>query len=302
MSRASSTTDAVHDFLVYIEGVRNLSSHTVRAYQGDLHELARGLATFGATSVDAVDLFALRKFVVTLGERKLAPRTIARKVSAIRAFFGWLSSEGHIGSNPAEGLRQPRKRRTLPDVLTREEINQLLSAPTSDTWQGCRDRAVLETFYSSGARLAELAAMDMGDLDTHDGTVLLRGKGRKERLAGLGRPCLEALDHYFKAIKKSGIRVAPRPVFLNRFGKRLSTRGIARLLEKRVRVSGLTRSISPHTLRHSFATHLLEAGANLREVQELLGHKSVASTQVYTHLTLDHLMTVYKQAHPRAAS
>ena len=302
MSPARTLAAVVPEFLAYIEGVRNLSPHTVRAYQVDLYELAGGLEALGTTSINTVDLFALRTFVVSLGDRKLAPRTIARKVSAIRALFGWLSSEGHIGANPAEGLRQPRKPRTLPNVLSRAETDQLLNAPYPDTWQGCRDRAVLEVFYSSGARLSELASMDIGDLDTHDGTVLLRGKGRKERLGGLGEPCLGALARYFKAIEREGVRVAPRPVFLNRFGKRLSTRGVARLLEKRVLASGLTKSMSPHTLRHSFATHLLEAGANLREVQELLGHQSVASTQIYTHLTLDHLMKVYQRAHPRAAS
>ena len=299
---STRTIDAdVSAFLTHIETVRNLSSHTVRAYEGDLGELAAGLREQKIRHANAVDLFVLRKYLTTLRPRGLSPRTIARKISAIRAFFGWLAESGRITANPAADLRLPRRPKDLPKFLSQEEVRRLLEFEPSDpTWLDARDRAILETLYSSGARVSELAGLDLPDLDLHDGTVLLKGKGRKERLAGLGAPCLEAIDAYFLAVAAARARKDKRAVFLNRFGGRLSTRSIARLLDKRVAAAGLRSGVSPHTLRHSFATHMLSAGANLREVQELLGHRSVASTQVYTHLTLDHLMRVYKKAHPRA--
>ena len=288
-------------FLRHLETVRNLSPHTLRAYEGDLGEMAAGLRDQKIRHAHAVDLFVLRRYLTTLRPRGLAPRTVARKISAIRALFGWLAEAGRIPASPAAELRLPRRGRDLPTVLSRDEVRSLLEfEPEAPTWLDARDRAVLETLYSSGARVSELAGMDLADLDLHDGTVLLRGKGRKERLAGLGTPCREALDAYFLAVAAARVRKDRRAVFLNRFGGRLTTRSVARLLEKRALAAGVRRGVSPHTLRHSFATHMLQAGANLREVQELLGHRSVASTQVYTHLTLDHLMRVYEKAHPRA--
>ena len=288
-------------FLRHIEDVRNLSPHTVRAYAGDLEELQLGLRSLGIQRTQEIDLFALRRYLTTLRDRRLAARSVARKISSVRALFTWLAEAGRIAVSPAEGLRLPKRPRDLPRVLTRDEVQGLLEQPApQDDWQALRDRALLETMYSTGARVSELAGLDLGDLDVDDGTALLKGKGRRERLAGLGRPCLEALEDYLAAATDARVRKDARAVFLNRFGTRLTTRGIARILEKRVAASGLRGRVSPHTLRHSFATHMLQAGANLREVQELLGHRSVASTQVYTHLTLDHLMRVYQSAHPRA--
>lgn len=300
MSKVHTLAADREAFLRHIETVRNLSAHTVRAYAGDLEELVDGLRVLGLRFTHDVDLFGLRRYLTTLRDRKLAPRSVARKISSIRAFFGWLTEAGRVPVNPADGLRLPRKSRSLPKVLSRDEVKQLLEHPGSGTWRDARDKALLETLYSTGARVSEMASLDLGDLDLHDGTALLKGKGRRERLAGLGRPCMEALEDYFEAIAGPRIRRDRRAVFLNRYGTRLTTRGMARVLEKRVAQAGIRGGVSPHTLRHSFATHMLEAGANLREVQELLGHKSVASTQIYTHLTLDHLMRVYKKAHPRA--
>lgn len=299
---SARTLDAdLSAFLTHIETVRNLSPHTLRAYEGDLGEMLGGLRELGIRHANAVDLFVLRRFLTTLRPRGLSPRTIARKISAIRAFFGWLAESAALPTSPAVDLRLPRRPKDLPKVLSREEVQRLLEfEPLEGSWQTLRDRAILETLYSSGARVSELAGLDLHDLDLHDGTALLRGKGRRERLAGLGSPCLEALDLYFEALALARVRRDRRAVFLNRLGDRLTTRSIARILDKRVTAAGLRAGISPHTLRHSFATHMLQAGANLREVQELLGHKSVASTQVYTHLTLDHLMRVYEKAHPRA--
>jgi integrase/recombinase XerC len=185
-------------------------------------------------------------------------------------------------------------------VLSVEQVTRLLAAPAGDGWSALRDRAVLETLYSTGARVAELVGLDLGTIDLDEGTALLRGKGRKERLGGLGGPCVEALERYLAATDAAAIRRDPRPVFLNRRGRRLGARGVARLLERHVLAAGLPKGVHPHTMRHSFATHLLQAGANLREVQEMLGHRDVTTTQIYTHLTLDHLMRVYERAHPRS--
>ncbi len=288
-------------FLRHCDVVRNLSPHTLRAYGGDLEEAVAGLTGLGIRHSASVDLFLLRRYLTGLRGRKLAPRTVARKISAIRAFFAWLVTAGRLEVDPADGLRLPRRGRSLPHVLTRDEVQRLLESPPAEgDWRAARDQALLETLYSTGARVSEMAGLDLGDLDLDDGTALLRGKGRRERLAGLGGPCLSALEAYFDALAAARARRARRAVFLNHRGMRLTARSMARVLDARVAAAGLVSRISPHTLRHSFATHMLEAGANLREVQELLGHRSVASTQIYTHLTLDHLMRVYERAHPRA--
>jgi integrase/recombinase XerC len=272
-------------FLHHLEAVRNVSAHTLRAYD--------------------VDLFALRRHLAALKAQGLAPKSIARHVSAARALFRWLAAEGRVPSNPAAGLRTPRRRRTLPSVMSEAEVGRLLAAPDGPEWTAKRDRALLETLYSTGARVAEASALDLADVDLDEGTALLKGKGRRERVAGLGRPCVAALRDYLAAVPRAELdrRSAPkhaRALFRNARGGRLTTRGMALVLTRHLATAGLPASVSPHTLRHSFATHLLRAGANLREVQELLGHKSVGSTQIYTHLTLDHLMKVYEKAHPRS--
>lgn len=296
----SAVARDVSAWLDHAETVRNLSPHTLRAYRTDLGALASGLAAMDIHTTHQVDLFVLRRYLARLRDRALTRRSIARHISAIRSFFRWLHASGRCPTDPAEGLRAPRRGRPLPRVLDGAQVLSLLEAPDATTWAGCRDRALLETLYSTGARVSELAGLSLRDLDLIEGTALLRGKGRKERMAGLGRPCLDALDRYMDAVRAAQIRRDPDALFLNRYGRRLSVRGIARVLEKHATAVGMPAGTSPHTLRHSFATHILQAGANLREVQELLGHQSVQSTQIYTHLTLDHLRRVYDQAHPRA--
>jgi integrase/recombinase XerC len=225
---------------------------------------------------------------------------VARRISAVRAWFRWLRDEGRIDQDPAVGLRTPARGRSLPHVLLADEVDRLLTAPDDTSWSGLRDRALLETMYSTGARIAETAGLDLGDMDLDGGVARLLGKGGRERLAGLGRPCVKALRAYHARTKAERRRREARPVFLNRWGQRLSTRGIARVLDKQVLRAGVPGHVHPHTLRHSFATHLLERGANLREVQEMLGHRNVATTQIYTHLSLDALVAIYRKAHPRA--
>jgi integrase/recombinase XerC len=298
--KAASLWEDVEAFLHHLEVARNASPHTVRAYAGDLGDLAGAAESMGCATTSDVDLLALRRYLNGLAPRRLAPRSMARRISAIRAMFRWLALEGRIEGNAAAGLRLPRRRRTLPTVLGVEEVGRLLAAPAGTGWPALRDRAVLETLYSTGARVAELVGLDLAHVDLDEGTALLRGKGRRERVAGLGGPCVAALRDHLAATDRAGVRRDPRPVFLNRHGRRLGARGVARLLERHVAAAGLPAGVHPHTLRHSFATHLLQAGANLREVQEMLGHRDVSTTQVYTHLTLDHLMRVYDRAHPRA--
>jgi integrase/recombinase XerC len=300
MKRATSLLEEVEAFLHHQTTARNVSRHTTRAYAGDLVELSAAIEEKGPVPAARVDLAALRRHLASLKERGLVPRSIARKISAIRALFRWLAAEGRIETDPAAALRVPKRGRPLPKVLSQEEAKRLLESPKGDGWTALRDRAVLETLYSTGARVAETAGMNVEDIDLEAGAVILRGKGGKERVAGLGRPALAALAAYLSASDSPARRRHAKAVFLNKHGGRLTVRGIARLLEGHSKVAGLPAGTSPHVLRHSFATHLLEAGANLREVQEMLGHASLSTTQIYTHLTLASLKRIYDSAHPRA--
>jgi integrase/recombinase XerC len=300
--RARTLWEDLDAWLHHLEAVRGASAHTLRAYAGDGTEAVEGLERAGHARAGEVDLLALRRHLATLRDRGLGARTLARKISALRAFFRWLHATGRVRENPARRLRVPRRRRTLPNVLTTDEVRRLLEAEPADGWRGTRDTALLETLYSTGARVSELAALDLDDLDLSGGTARLEGKGRKERLAGLGGPCRRAIEAYLEALGLARRRRDPRALFLNRDGTRLTARSVARVLARRVAAAGLSARVSPHTLRHCFATHLLDAGANLREVQELLGHASIASTQIYTHLALDRLVAVYERAHPRAGA
>ena len=302
MSRRAAVSGVLEDveaFLHQQATARDLSPHTLRAYTGDLVELCATLEEKGPVATASVDLLALRRHLASLQSRGLSVRSVARKISAIRAFFRWAALEGRARTDPASLLRVPKRGRPLPRFLTPPQVEALLEAPQGDEWTALRDRALLEVLYSSGARVAEMGAMRLSDLDEGEGTVSLRGKGRKERLGSLGAPAVAALRAYLAATDRGGRRRNPRAVFLNKAGGALSARGIARAVERHAKAAGLPPT-SPHVLRHSFATHLLENGANLREVQEMLGHASLATTQVYTHLTLDALKKVYDSAHPRA--
>ncbi len=292
--------DDITAFLHHLEVVDDRSPHTLRAYEADLRQVAAALEEAGIESTASVDLLALRHVLAGLKDEQLAATTLARRISAIRSFFRWMTAEGRLEANPAASLRTPRRPRVLPRVLSPEEVERLLETPTADDWGGLRDAALLETLYSTGARVAEVADLDLDRVDLSGGVVRLHGKGRRQRIGALGRPCVRALRAYLDETRRMKKRRDARAVFLNRWGERLSTRGIARVLEKHIALAGLPPEVHPHTLRHSFATHLLQHGANLREVQELLGHQNVATTQIYTHLSLDHLVRIYDAAHPRA--
>ncbi len=292
-------------FLRFLRVEKNCSELTIKSYREDLcllveyFEDARG-ATPALESITPQDL---RRFVSALHDAGYARSSISRRLACLRSFFRFAQREGLVSSNPAKPLRNPRRERKLPHFLTNAEMGKLLSAPDAGDPLGARDRAILETMYSAGLRVSELVGINFEDLDLADGLVRIRGKGRKERLAPLGSHAVRALRRWIKArreLPKSERTGDSDPVFVNKFGQRITTRSIRRMLEKYLKQTGLDLRTTPHTLRHSFATHLLDRGADIRSVQELLGHKSLVTTQIYTHVSTASLRKVYERAHPRA--
>jgi integrase/recombinase XerC len=284
------------EFLRHLREVRQVSPHTLRAYARELADLVAALAADGLTDPTAVGPAQLRRRHGALADRGLAPASLQRALAATRAFFAWMEERGTLERNAAAALRGPRKGRRLPRYLEEEEVDRLLAAPAGEDAEGPRDRALLEVLYSTGCRVSELVALDEQDVDLGRGVARLQGKGRKERLGMLGRPAAEALRRWFAA--KQNRDLDRGPLFLNHRGGRLTDRSVRRILERRLHAAGIARDASPHTLRHSFATHLVRRGADLRTVQELLGHASLGTTQVYTHVSLEHLRALYAQAHP----
>jgi len=291
-------------FLRHLDVERNSSPHTLKAYREDLISLADYLADdTGATPDPAsITTVELRDYVAALSEAGFAKTSISRRLASVRSFYRFGQREGWAKSNPAAALRNPRKSRKLPHFLTTDEISSLLESPARKGKQGTRDRAILETLYSAGLRVSELVGMNDGDLDFDQGIVHVRGKGKKERLAPVGSYARNALEAWLAVRELSPKEDSGRaaPVFTNRFGTRLTTRSVGRMLEKYIKKACLDGRTSPHTLRHSFATHLLDRGADIRSVQELLGHKSLVTTQIYTHVSTSSLKAAYEKAHPRA--
>jgi integrase/recombinase XerC len=295
---------AVARFLKYLRVERNASPLTIKSYSEDLEALSEYLSeTLGSTpSPQDVSTLELRGYIAALHEAGYAKTTIARRLASLRSFFRFGQREGWTKTNPAKPLRNPRKSRSLPHFLSSDDIDRLLGAPPGGEPAGLRDRAILEVLYSAGLRVSELAGLNSADIDFSGGTLRVRGKGRKERIAPVGSFAERALKDWL-AVR----RLSPRektgpeaPVFVNKFGRRLTTRSVGRMLEKHLRSTGLDRRTTPHTLRHSFATHLLDRGADIRSVQELLGHKSLVTTQIYTHVSTTGLRAAYERAHPRA--
>lgn len=292
-------------FLRYLAVERNASDLTIKSYREDLAGLLEwSQHHFGSDPDPArVSPQDLRAYTVALHEAGYAKSTISRKLASLRSLFRFAQREGLVETNPAKPLRNPRRERKLPHFLTTAEIGKLLATPPTSDRMGLRDRAILETMYSAGLRVSELVGINDGDLDLENGLVRVRGKGKKERLGPLGTHAVRAIQRWMRARQTAGGRGdRDRPVFVNRFGSRLTTRSVARMLEKHLLVAGLNLRTSPHTLRHSFATHLLDRGADIRSVQELLGHKSLITTQIYTHLSTANLKAAYEKAHPRARS
>lgn len=295
---------AIGRFLRYLTVERNASPLTIKSYREDLTSLAEYLdeALGHSPQPHQITPLDLRGYVSAMHEAGYARTSVSRRLASMRSFFRFAQREGLVENNPAKPLRNPRPERKLPHFLSTDEIGRLLKAPPSRDWSGLRDRALLETMYSAGLRVSELVAINLGDLSFEEGLVRVRGKGKRERLAPLGSYAIKAIE----AWQRERVRLIKRkdtgdsPLFLNKFGDRITTRSVARMLEKYLKLTGLDLRTSPHTLRHSFATHLLDRGADIRSVQELLGHKSLVTTQIYTHVSTAGLRKIYEQAHPLA--
>jgi len=288
------------EFMDYLETEKRASVHTLRSYEVDL-ALYRGyLAEVDGDGADPtrVGPMGLRRYSAWLNGRGYAPSTVARRLASLRSYFRYLRRQGLVASDPSAGLRNPKQPRRLPRLLRIDEVVRLLEAVAVDTAAGVRDRAMLETLYGGGLRVSELVGLNVADLDGDQELVRVRGKGRRERLAPIGTMAADWLKRWLPMRAPK----APREpaLFLNQRGTRLTTRSVGRLLETHLLRAGLVDSASPHTLRHSFATHLLDRGADLRSVQELLGHRNLTTTQIYTHVTQDRILDSYREAHPRA--
>jgi tyrosine recombinase XerC len=304
MEADGSLGTVVPAYLRSLAAERDLSPLTCEAYRRDLDQFSEWLARGGTTELAQIDRRALRRYVSFLSERRYARRSIARKASAIRSLLRWAVKHDVIASDPSEDLSVPKLDRPLPRVLKRADAGRLCEAPPADTPAGLRDRAILELLYGSGLRVAELCAIDIGDFDLAQARLRVTGKGRKERQIPIGDRSGRALIAYLTGGRPELLGKRPDgpgrfALFLNSRGNRLGARGVRELMTRYGGAQGLS-AVSPHALRHSFATHLLDGGADLRTVQELLGHENLATTQIYTHVSTERLRAVYEQSHPRA--
>jgi integrase/recombinase XerC len=321
------------DFLSYLKFEKHFSGHTAKCYGADLEQFVGFLVTEPgasgsghgggqwsdqsggtATAVEsqtatkieqlilAADVETMRRYMAELNQRQYSKSTVARKLATLRSFYKFLVKRNHLSNNPVTSIRTPKQEKKLPLFLEYEDIQRLLSTPPVDTWLGARDRAILEVLYSTGMRVSELVLLNMDDVDFLGEVIHIRGKGKKERLSPIGSSALQAIQHYIEFRNKrmqNDSNFDPKVLFANKHGQRLSTRSVRRKMDKYLRMAGLDPAISPHTLRHSFATHMLNNGADLRSVQELLGHQSLSTTQIYTHLSTSKIKEVYDGAHPR---
>ncbi len=279
-------------FLSYLEIEKNYSKHTLVNYRLDLEEFMKFL---GDAPIEKVDYLFLRKFLAQLRTNNHKPRTLARKLSALRSFFKFLHRENLIKNNPAVLLMSPKLDKKLPNFLSEDEMVTFVEVPNQDKELGCRDRAMHETLYSTGIRVSELVGLNIDQVDLISNIVRVMGKGKKERLVPIGSKAVDAIKHYLDTRKKKS-----NVLFLNKNGTRITTRAVCDITHKYIKLVSENKHVSPHVLRHSFATHLLNRGADLRSVQELLGHANLSTTQIYTHVTTDRLRKVYDKAHPHA--
>ena len=288
----------VEKFINYLKIEKNASNHTIINYKIDLDAFSLFL---GDKDVDSVDHLLLRRFLADMRTKNYAKRTIARKLASLRTFFKFLFREGLIKTNPTTAVITPKLDKKLPDILDVDKVARLVQVPDEkDTW-GMRDRAILETLYSTGTRVSELVGLDIDDIDFISGVIKVLGKGSKERIVPIGEPALAAIRKYVEKRAASKLKIKDKEaVFLNKNGTRLTDRSVRRILDKHIRALSIQQKFSPHSLRHSFATHLLDRGADLRCVQELLGHMNLSTTQIYTHVSTERLKSVYDKAHPRA--
>ena len=324
------------EFLSYLKYEKHFSDHTTKCYGADLEQFAGFLLAKSQPGSDTqnyassenadswsqkgavatasqtetrieqmilnADVNTIRKYMAFLNEQHYSRSTTARKLATLRSFYKFLVKRNHVTSNPVTSIKTPKQEKKLPKFLEYEDIQRLLNTPPVDTWLGARDRAIMETLYSTGMRVSEIVALNMDDVDFLGEVIHIRGKGKKERLAPIGSSALQSIQHYIEFRNRrmaNDSSFDSRVLFANKHGQRLSTRSVRRKMDKYLTMAGLDPAISPHTLRHSFATHMLNNGADLRSVQELLGHQSLSTTQVYTHVTTAKIKNVYDNAHPR---
>ena len=327
-----SNAMVVREFLDYLKFEKHFSEHTAKCYNADLGQYGdflmnrsqgqdsseghgdwsgeqggtTAVATQTETKVSALllktEVNDVRAYMAVLNEKQYGKATIARKLATLRSFYKFLVKRNHITSNPVTTIRTPKQEKKLPKFLDYEEVQKLLNTPPTNKWLGARDRAILETLYSTGIRVSEVVELNMDDVDFLGEVIHIRGKGKKERLSPISSTALQWIQHYMEFRNKrasNNTNFDAKVLFVNKHGQRLSTRSVRRKIDKYLAMAGMDPSVSPHTLRHSFATHMLNNGADLRSVQELLGHQSLSTTQVYTHLTTGKLKKVYEDAHPR---
>ena len=286
----------VHKFINYLQIEKDASDHTITNYKIDLREFSESVKDKPIEQITHLDV---RLFLARMKEKNFARSSVARKMACLRSFFKFLYREGLIKTNPSVSLSTPKIEKKLPLFLNVDDVAKLLESPDSSDAIGLRDRAILETLYSTGIRVSELAGLDKEDIDFISGVLKVCGKGKKERLAPIGDKALRAIRAYFEKIGVSDIN-EKKPVFLNKSKRRVSDRAVRRIVHKYIHKTSLNENISPHSLRHSFATHMLDRGADLRSVQELLGHANLSTTQIYTHVTTERLKAIYDKVHPRA--
>ncbi len=294
----NKTSNYINNFLNYVKIQRGDSPHTLRAYKNDLEEFFN----FTNMEVEKIDSLVIRGYVSEEILKGKSKTTVARKLSTIRSFFSYLYSEGIIKVNPARGISSLKIKRPLPKFLTVDDAFKLVESPSEDKFNVQRDRAILELLYGCGIRVSELCGLNLDDIDLREGLIKVRGKGNKERIIPVGQKAKEAIKKYL-AIRqilriKKNFHAQETPLFINNRGSRLSDRQVRRIVKKYSKAIGILEKIGPHTLRHSFASHLLMEGADLRVIQELLGHSSLSTTQIYTHIDLRHLIEIYDKSHP----
>ena len=289
---------ALDDYIQHLRVERGLSVHTVASYATDLAKLGKWLAEDGVV-LDKVDEVVVTGFLVSLSQQGLSARTQARALSSTRGFFRFLVQERRHSHDPTELLEGPRLLSKLPDILNREEVLRLLQAPAGDKPNRVRDRAMLHTMYAAGLRVSELVNLDIADVNLDEGFVAVLGKGSKRRIVPLGAHARVALREYLAKVRGKWAHPSSRACFVTARGKAMTRQGFWAIVKKYSRAAGITKPISPHKLRHSFATHLLAGGADLRSVQTMLGHADISTTQIYTHVTADHLRKMHERYHPR---
>ena len=289
-------------FITYLIAEKNASPYTIKNYRHDIGQFLDFLKEQGIDSWDGVDRYVLRRYLARLQAGGYVKASITRRISELRSFCRYLVREDILDANPIRVISSPKVPKRLPDYLAPQQVEALLAAPDTTVPQGQRDRAIMEVLYASGLRVSELVSLNLSNLDLQHGELRVWGKGAKERLALLGEPACRALERYIQDGRSKLIKEhrATNALFLNRLGSRLSTRSVSNILDKYAKLAGLERRVTPHVMRHTFATHLLDGGADLRTVQELLGHANLSSTQIYTHVSQARAKEVYRKAHPRA--